>query len=649
MRELEFEGAVHEFPDDASDDEIRSALGGDQTAPAAPREKGYGERVLDRYGAIPGRIASGVYEAVKPSGSVGGHLMGGLEVLGAVFEPVLAPFGEAGRSLGYEAAESFLRTGIAPGAEGFAPEPVDVSNVTPEEAAQVREGTGGAYAMGAEAAAGFGRPVANVAAKLGIRTPSLASKITPIGQKALGMMGPEQVSVAKITESPMMDFWHNVASKSFWGSGKMAQHEAKGTKWVEQAAGDFAHAMGQSIQDPQMRGELLRHLVDDTDEAMRAAGSAQFRLVDEINPNPIVDMLPVERLVGGLRRQFPEGTEAGNLLKTIEAQVASKVVQPPDPFQSLRAIGFQGIPPAPAPYTVPSAKSFLESNDLRSWAYSWKQPGISPVNDQAVRVGRMVGKAIDETIIRAGRTLDPQAAAQLQRARDFWGQQSATFNVPAIRKILIEGKVTPEDVVTNFVKPNAHSEIQAFEKMLGGSESEAWGVVRRSFVEDLLQKSSPISQVAGREVLDGKLLTDNLKRWGDTTKTVLGSKHQRNLQDLAEVLFVHQKEVTGGGGMAIQMKQSGVILTGAAFLGGGTGPGAVAAGMVILGPRVLAQIFTSERATRVLLEGIRFKPGSAGAVRAAATLSNFLQPGQRESQEADIEKVFGPYFKEKGK
>ena len=172
-------------------------------APAAPREKGYGERVLDRYGAIPGRLASGAYEAVKPGGTLGGHLMGGLEVLGAAFEPVLAPFGEATRGLGHAAVESFLKTGIAPGAEGFAPEPVDVSGATPEHRRTLRGATGEAYAMAGEVGAGFGRPVANIAAKLGVRTPSLASKITPIGQKALAMMGPGQVSVAKVTESPI--------------------------------------------------------------------------------------------------------------------------------------------------------------------------------------------------------------------------------------------------------------------------------------------------------------------------------------------------------------------------------------------------------------------------------------------------------------
>lgn len=605
-----------------------SQMQSDEWVPAIPapaHEPGYGERVLSRYAEIPGRLAAGpggVADLITGQGE--GRVQGGLKALGALgalFEPLLAPVGEAARS-GGEALESLV------------PEPTATEEIAmPRE--QRRKLVGSVAAMTGETLAGFGRPGANVAAKLGVRTPSLAGKITPIGQKAIGMIGLEKVSVAKVTDSPMMDFWHNVASKSFWGGGKMAQHEAKGTQWVEQAAEDFALAMGQSVRSPQMRGEMLRHLVDNTDEAMRAAGSAQFKMVDSINPDPIVNMRPVEQLVSGLRLQFPEGTEAGNLLKTIEAQVASKVVTPPDPYQALRAVGFQGLPPAPAPYTVPSAKSFLESNDLRSWAYSWKQPGLSPANDQAVRVGNIVGKAVDKAIVDAGRTLDPAAARQLQKARDFWGEQAATFNIPAIRKILIDGKVTPEDVVINFVKPNAHSEIQAFEKMLGGPDSPAWGVVRRSFVEDLLQKASPISQQAGREVLDGKLLVDNLKRWGDTTKTVLGRQHQRNLQDLAEVLFIHQKEAGGGGGMAIQLQQSGVIIKSAqAMLTlGAASVSPAAAGVVVLGPRILAQIFTNEQATKALLLGLHAKPGTAGAKRVVGTLSNFLNPGRRQSQE----------------
>ena len=87
--------------------------------------------------------------------------------------------------------------------------------------------------------------------------------------------------------------------------------------------------------------------------------------------------------------------------------------------------------------------------------------------------------------------------------------------------------------------------------------------------------------------------------------------------------------------MAIQLQQSGVIIKSAqAMLTlGAASVSPAAAGVVVLGPRILAQIFTSEQATKALLLGLHAKPGTAGAKRVVGTLSNFLNPGRRQSQE----------------
>jgi len=122
-------------------------------------EPNYAQRVGARLATIPKRVMSGV--TAKPiTGGTEGRMAEGLKALGglgALFEPLMAPVGEAARAVGQMAGEQYLKTGVAPGAEFAAPEQIDVSQFTPQEAQTVREGTGGAYALGAEAAVGFGR------------------------------------------------------------------------------------------------------------------------------------------------------------------------------------------------------------------------------------------------------------------------------------------------------------------------------------------------------------------------------------------------------------------------------------------------------------------------------------------------------------
>ena len=643
MREIEFEGEVHEFPDDFTDADISKALGPAAPAqPMIPHEPGYAERVVNRYAAIPGRLASGAWEAIKPGGTFGGHLMGGLEVLGALAEPVVAPAGEATRELGHAAVESFLKTGIAPGMEGFAPEPVDVSNVTPEGRKTLRGATGEAYAVAGELAAGLGRPVANIAAKAGLRAPLLANKVTPLGHAMIAKVGYGGVRPAQVTESSLTNFLDNIASASMLGRGKILKQTRGSIDKLETIADDFARGMGQQLEKPVL-GEVVRGIISEKDAAWRAAGNDLYRQVDQIHPEPAVNLQGVYEAARRMSNEFPEGTEAGNLLRTVMAQT-KPTIQAPAMHPMMRTLA--GLPPE-APTVLPKVKTFLEANDLRSWTYAWKTPGLTSANDQAVRVGTVMGKAIDQAIDDAGQFVNPAARAQLDLAGKHWKAGSEKFNHRLVRALLIDGKVTPEDVVGTFLRPGAITETRRLREIVGGPESAAWGKVRRSFVEDMLAKSHTLDVEAGRPALDANKLRGVLDQWGpETTREVLGPAHGALLGDLADALIGMQKTIAGGGGMMIQMKQAGIIgAIGAGALAGGI----PAAGVVtfVLAPDMLARIFTSEKATHMLLTGLRAQYGSATARRAVSVLSNFLNPGRRQSQEptkSELQNMFD--FKE---
>ena len=499
-------------------------------APTQQNEPGYLGRVGERLAAIPSRLVEGVQAAPYLYSQ---PVESGLKVLGALgafMEPVMAPAGEAGRAFGRYAGESFLKTGVLPGMEGFAPEPIDVSQITPEQAQTIREGAGTAYALGAELAVGFGRPVANLAASIGagIRGP-LSKAVTPIGQKMIDVLGYKNIRLAQVTSTSFMDWVDGIAGGSILGKGIYARHGRKVEKVTEQIADDYAALLGVHIKDPQARGNFLSQIIKNEDTAWRDAGNKLFKQVDQLHPEPAVDMSSVHTLVKQLQAEFPEGTEAGNLLRTIGAQIAPAVKQPAvDPIMSILTGQAPGITSV-----IPAKKTFLGANDLRSWAYSWKTPGLSPAGDQAARVGTMVGGAVDEAIDTAGRLVSPSARTQLQVARDFWRGESADFNRRAVRRILHDGNLPPEKVIDTFVKPGALTEIQGFRKMAGGPDSQAWGTVRRSFVEDMIAKSIRTDIKAGKEGLNATALASELRRWGpETTKEVLGEPHASLLKDL---------------------------------------------------------------------------------------------------------------------
>ena len=600
-------------------------------------EPGYLERVGTRLSAVPGRIMEGVTAKPITGGTAGrgAESMKVLGALGAMFEPLLAPVGEAGRALGSAIGEQYLKTGIAPGAEGVAPEQVDVSNVTSGEAKAVREGAGEAYSIGAEAVAGFSRPVANLGAKLGWNLPLMSRRVTPVGQKMIDMMGYDGIRVAQATESRMFDIMDSVASASLIGGGKMAKHTKSQAKLVEEIADSFAGTLGMHVKDPQVRGFLLKMIAEGSDDMYRAAGNRLFKEVDAFAPTPAVDLTSVYNIAKDMLNKYPEDPHTTSIIKYIIDKTKPVVSTVQSPMGILGPLG----QPLTTSQTVakPMTTTFLEANDLRSLAYGWKTPGATAAGDQAARVASILGKEVDLAIDAAGAAVNPRARQALQVARDYWKGESATFNRRAIRKIINDGNLPPEAIIGTFIKPGALTETQAFAKMLGGVDSPAWGVVRRSFVEDMLEKSQTFDKVAGQAGLDGGKLQVELGRWGATAKEVLGGHQAEYLKDIAEIASQAQLKGGGPGSMYIQLTQGGVF---AGLLSAGL---QASAGVILLGPKVIAYILTSPQATKWLVEGLRMQRGSAGAIRTAGLLSNFLQPGRRASDEpksSELEKMF---------
>jgi len=165
--------------------------------------------------------------------------------------------------------------------------------------------------------------------------------------------------------------------------------------------------------------------------------------------------------------------------------------------------------------------------------------------------------------------------------------------------------------------------------MVGGADGPEWAAVRRAFVDDIFTKAQEMTSEGIRH-LKGTALEKAVTGWGDDTlKAILGPAQAKRLHDLSEIVLGAQMPVGGGGGVMVQLQQSGPIIQVAGAIAGAAGTvDPVAATGIILGPWAIARIFTNETATKALLIGLRAPQGTATAVKAATRLSAYL--GYRE-------------------
>jgi len=443
-------------------------------------------------------------------------------------------------------------------------------------------------------------------------------------------LGTKGVRVAQVTRSAFVDFWDNVAGSSLLGMGRYSKHARSTNVLLDEITGDFVTGLGREY-GPVALGNLLKATATQTDDVLRGVGRRLYKHVDEIAPGPTVNLGPAAAKAKEFMRDFPEGHVARGFLKEIvdraEQTVTDVITTPAELGMDLTLIfGTSKEVSRKAANTV----SFTEANDLASWAYTWKTPGATAGSDQAVRVGRVVSKTIKNSIDSGGAALSPEGLAALKTAKTFWGTEAKTFNSRLVRKLLNDPNLPPEAIVNTFLKRQHVTSIEMFKKMVGGADGLEWSAVRRAFVDDIFTKAQEMTSEGVRH-LKGTALERAVTGWGDDTlKAILGPAQTKRLHDLAEIVLGAQMPVGGGGGVMVQLQQSGPIIQVAGAIAGASGAvDPVAASGIILGPWAIAHIFTNEPATKMLLTGLRAPKGSATAVKAATRLSAYL--GYRNS------------------
>ena len=588
----------------------------------------------------PPVIKSPVEEITGVVLPAGGGIMGG--VRGAATGARLGPWGAVvGGVLGSMAGET-AGEGAQMGVEslGWAGPP------TAEEAQQ-RLTTAAALAGGGELAAqgllkGWG--VVRRAAR------GFSSKVDDVGKAAYERLE-GNVLPSQVADSPTLHFLDNIVRGSMLGRGarerfisdqerrlsEEVMHEIMrfGPPIEKEALGDVVQAARQAGLDKftQVSDQLYQ-------EAHRLAGAEANLPVDTLIARTEALLKPYIDEVGGdlpgaptgysllqrIQRMKPPPVDETEMIQSLGMSVGelkAKAATDPGMKSLLGQLEQAGI--VKAGNAGPSPRTFEELTKLRSDLLLLKREANATKNKKLRGIAEQLIKETDATI-EAGLAQNPKALEAWRFANQFYKEGQERFNTKFLREL---AKKDPSHVARNILNEGQSSpaRIRAVRTAVGGADAGAWRAVQSDAAQFILKADE-----AGN-VITGDALVKRLTKLGnDRLREVFPNGEHRSFWELARVLQKLAPTKEGTGKMYIQFAQAGAITAGVGagvgFLTGDVKAGTLAAlgsgGAVILTPKLLAKIMTSDKGRRWLIEGLQAPPGSPLATRAATQLGLIL-------------------------
>lgn len=270
---------------------------------------------------------------------------------------------------------------------------------------------------------------------------------------------------------------------------------------------------------------------------------------------------------------------------------------------------------------LPPSASFEAGHFLRSKLLSIERAakkGAVP-KPQTAKIARDMINEITSSMEIAAKTR-PGLFKQYRQAADFWRAGSKKFDNDIVRGLTRKLRNHPQLAALAVFHPNTAQEIKLVREAVG---EKAFKEMRGAWLEQLL-KDSASKEVGEEGVLMGTNFLNKFSNMGDETLTAIFTKKEiGTIEDLAKIAaFVQQK--TGGVGGSLKILQGVAVfgLVAAPLLPEGqfrniTG---TTAGMILLGPAVVARMMTNPVSARLLSEGFKVRAGTSQGVALVARL-----------------------------
>lgn len=557
------------------------------------------------------RTASAVTPLIpQTTGAIAGGVVGGVAGLavGSRFG-VPSQGAMAGRVIG-----SGLGAGVGEVAQiglekiGLVPPPAKSAEIVPRIKSAVKGGAIGEVG-GAVMVKGFQKVLA-----------PFASKVTTAGREALNLFG-KTVTPAQVTSSRVLDVAENISGSSLLGGGRMQAFRLQQGEIAKNLADQMVDAMG-----PRMSGEAAGDVVAEgitrRGDAFRVAAKEVYGALDAVlgakyanvptitmRPSTILDASgqPMMKSVTTMTRELVGG---GTVTTTGLKQFARDYLEKQgETLATLRGTRTESL--LKDTLGLPDTISFSHAQHLRSELLQVKRVISDPESSRFVGATQQLSKHIDAAMENGAKALSGEAARAWRAANSFYKKGQETFYRRYVTKLV---EKNPEKIADYLLSPKATTTVRAVK---AATTPEGFKAIQSQYSQKLLSAATDAN-----ENLIGTKLTTTLKRYGATTREVLGPEMAQRWEGLGRVLTTIQaKQGEGTGKIFIQLKQAGAITEAAGLLLGGAGVvNPVAAGTIVLGPAALGRIMTNPRAIRWLTTGLTAPVGSQRAIHAASQI-----------------------------
>lgn len=559
-----------------------------------------------------------------------------VELLGGIGGGALGPLVTAGR---IPRIASALGEALGQGGASLAAESVDPT-ANPAETA-VNTAVGGGLMRGA-----------NEATVLGLRGAS-GTKVNPEMLKAsneLQAMGGPGLSAGQISNSAIIDTMEGLAESSLFGGPRMAANKAANVGVVQEQLAKMVQGLGE--KGPEFIGKALADAAEGGRGAWLGVSNAMYKKVEQLAPNAKVylsgDVLKRARdLADEARVLAPSVSVVPGEIERIIEKYTPPALKPPTPSGLLDQFGkpfsVKSLPP-PAPVFV----SMEDARALRSDLLSFHRGAEGDVKATALeKASGEVATLVDGQITKGFMQSSPSgdAHAAFREASAFFKGGTERFDKDLIAAI---AKKDPEVLYRYAVQNNKPTQIRQLKEAVTMRDTtsgrtldpdglKVWQHVQGRVLSDVLLAGSARENVMGKSAADFLQSGGNVKIGEAASKlNTIGNEAldqiftpqqvkivRRNLDLINKATDVGRKRTPFA--VALSLKQAGAVSEAAGTIGlafGGSGKTmSIGSTVLLAGPRVVANLFTSPKFRNWLTIGNRARPGSELAGRAISRLT----------------------------
>ena len=432
------------------------------------------------------------------------------------------------------------------------------------------------------------------------------------------------------TENWALDILGNVAESSVIGGGAIRAYKVNREAVMEGMARDFADQFYAKI-DPADVGKAIVESTKKGFKAEVAPAKVLYNTIDEA-------VKPVKKTVYDVefgnasvqsRRLIPREVEESVVAVDIAPIKAglermAKIAQDAGGLEGSHAgddlIKYVMDKPDRVDYQVAKEmRTRIRTLGDRLAVENKKAPAIGKAEGLEKQLTTQIGDALER--------FDPTTKALWDEANSIYRGANKKFKNDFLKRLvklsLEEGAAQPGNVAKTILQANQVTHVKLVKEAV---DAETWRKFQGYAVHDLLAKSEREGVLTGVKLESAAF---GRTGYGDPMmKELFGDAGSRYVKEFAQALTLGQeRQAQGLGKMFIQLKQAGAIveLAGAASLLS-EDVDLWQSGAIILGPFMLAHLFTNPAAAKLIVQGVKTPAGTPLAGSIAARLAGFLAP-----------------------